>query len=55
LDAHLAGERKFVTVMFADISGFTAMAEKIDPESVRDTMNACFQRLVPVVERYGAR
>jgi class 3 adenylate cyclase/tetratricopeptide (TPR) repeat protein len=48
----IAGERKFVTVMFADISGFTALAEKIDPESVRDLMNACFEQLVPIIEKY---
>ncbi len=48
----LAGERKLVTVMFADISGFTVLSEKMDPESVRDLMNACFGRLVPVVEKY---
>ena len=29
--ADLSGERKQVTVMFADISGFTAMSEKLDP------------------------
>lgn len=48
----LAGERKLVTVMFADISGFTALAETMDPEAVRDLMNDCFERLVPVVEKY---
>ncbi|MCP4541542.1 MAG: AAA family ATPase [Chloroflexi bacterium] len=48
----LEGERKLVTIMFADISGFTAMAETMDPEAVRDLMNACFERLVPVVEKY---
>lgn len=46
-------ERKVVTVMFADISGFTEISEKMDPELVRDTMNACFSCLVPVVTRYG--
>jgi ABC-type oligopeptide transport system substrate-binding subunit/class 3 adenylate cyclase len=49
----LRGERKLVTVMFADISGFTALAETMDPEAVRDLMNACFARLVPVVRKYG--
>jgi class 3 adenylate cyclase len=48
----LAGERRSVSVMFADISGFTALAETMDPEAVRDLMNACFERLVPVVEKY---
>jgi class 3 adenylate cyclase/predicted ATPase len=47
------GERRHVTVLFADISGFTALSETMDPESVRDLMNACFSRLVPVVEKYG--
>ena len=49
----LAGERRQVTVLFADISGFTALAETLDPEDVRQVMNACFARLVPVVEDYG--
>jgi ABC-type oligopeptide transport system substrate-binding subunit/class 3 adenylate cyclase len=49
----LEGERKLVTVMFADISGFTALAETVDPEVVRDLMNACFEQLVPIVERFG--
>ena len=49
----LAGERKLVTVMFADISGFTAMSEVMDPEQARDLVNACFERLVPVVNEYG--
>ncbi len=47
-----AAERKLVTVMFADISGFTALSEKLDPETVRDLMNACFARLVPIVAKY---
>jgi class 3 adenylate cyclase/tetratricopeptide (TPR) repeat protein len=49
----LAGERKLVTVMFADISGFTAFAEIMDAEQVRALMNDCFDALVPQVERYG--
>ncbi len=51
--AALHGERKQVTVMFADISGFTAMSEKLDPEEVRSMINACFERLGDVVDRYG--
>jgi class 3 adenylate cyclase/tetratricopeptide (TPR) repeat protein len=49
----LAGERRQVTVLFADISGFTALAETMDPEDVRQVMNVCFAQLVPVVETYG--
>jgi class 3 adenylate cyclase len=46
------GERKLVTVMFADISGFTALSENMDPEAVRDLMNRCFDRLVPCIKNY---
>ena len=52
-DSALRGERKQVTVMFADISGFTAMSEKLDPEEVRSTINACFERLGKAIDRYG--
>ena len=45
-------ERKLVTIVFADISGFTALSEKKDPEEVREMMNACFQSLVPIVQKY---
>ena len=48
----LEGERKLVTVMFADISGFTTLAETVDPEVVRDLTNACFDQLAPVIEKY---
>jgi len=48
----LEGERKLVTVMFADISGFTPLSEKLDPEAVRELVNACFDRLVPIIEKY---
>ena len=47
------GERKLVTIMFADISGFTAMSESLDPEQVRRLMNGCFDALVPCIHRYG--
>src|ERR671933_2628682 len=46
------GERKLVTVLFADIAGFTAMSETLDPEHVRSLMNACFEHLVPVIHKY---
>ncbi len=49
----LEGERKLVTVMFADLSGFTALSEALDPEQVRGIVNRCFDELVPIVERYG--
>jgi len=49
----MEGERKNVTVMFADISGFTAMSEKIDPEIVTDIMNECFRDMGGCIEQHG--
>ena len=40
----IQGERRTVTVLFADISGFTALAEKLDPEQVYEFI-AQIQRL----------
>ncbi|HDD25044.1 MAG TPA: hypothetical protein ENF52_06380, partial [Chloroflexi bacterium] len=41
----VAEQRKLVTILFADVSGFTAMSEALDPEDVRDLMNALWARL----------
>ncbi len=30
------GERRHVTVLFSDLSGYTAMSEKLDPEDVKE-------------------
>ncbi len=45
-------ERKDVTVVFADISGFTTMSEKLDPEELTNIMNECFRKLSAMVYRY---
>ena len=48
----IEGERKIVTVMFADVAGFTAMSEKLDPEDVHRIMDGCFRILVDEIHRY---
>ncbi len=48
----LEGERKQVTVLFADVAGSTALAEGLDPEEVHGIMDRCFQVLLPEVHRY---
>ncbi|MEO0216824.1 MAG: adenylate/guanylate cyclase domain-containing protein [candidate division WOR-3 bacterium] len=45
-------ERRNVTVVFADISGFTPLSEKLDPEELTFIMNECFRRLGMMVYRY---
>ena len=49
----MESERMLVTVMFADISGFTAMSEKMDPEEVTCTMNDCFCMMGECIEQHG--
>jgi len=49
----LEGERRLVTILFADVSGFTALSEQLDAEEVCRLLNSCFDVLVPVAERYG--
>src|SRR5438094_554607 len=46
-------ERRQVTVLFADLSGYTAVAETLDPEALHGLVDACLRRLGQEVERYG--
>jgi class 3 adenylate cyclase len=48
----LAGERKPVTVVFADVVGSTTLAERLDPEDWSEIMNGAFARMMEAVERY---
>src|SRR4051812_25287764 len=46
-------ERKVVTVLFADLVGFTSRAEAMDPEDVRALLSPYHQRLRSELERFG--
>jgi class 3 adenylate cyclase len=46
-------ERKVVTVLFADLVGFTARAEQLDPEDVEAMLRPYHERLRSELERYG--
>ncbi len=48
----IEGERKLVTVLFADVAGFTSMSEKLDPEDVHEIMDGCFRILMDEIHRY---
>src|ERR671933_2475151 len=45
--------RKTVTVLFSDVSGFTTLAERLDPESVQQLMGRYFGEMRRVIERHG--
>src|SRR5947207_14033396 len=48
-----ASERRRITVLFADIAGSTAIAERLDPEDWTALIGEAFQRMNRTVERYG--
>jgi len=48
----IEGERKQVTVLFSDLSGYTAMTEKLDPEEVKEIMSRIFGEVAKAVTQY---
>ncbi len=48
----IEGERKQVTVFFADVAGFTALSEKLDPEQVHRIMDGCYKILIDEIHEY---
>jgi class 3 adenylate cyclase/tetratricopeptide (TPR) repeat protein len=46
-------ERKVVSVLFADLVGFTSRAEQLDPEDVRAILSGYHERVRSELERYG--
>jgi len=45
----LGGVRDFVTVLFADLTGFTTYANSVPPEHVMETLNQTFSRLTKII------
>ena len=50
--SYIEGERKLVTVLFADVANYTSIAEKLDPEAVHQIMDGCFTILMDEIHRY---
>lgn len=48
----IESERRLVTILFADVTGFTAMSEKLDPEAVSTVLNDCFKGLISIIYKY---
>jgi class 3 adenylate cyclase/tetratricopeptide (TPR) repeat protein len=49
----LKGERKYVSVLFADVSGFTSLSETLDPEDIHEVMDGCFEILGQEIHNAG--
>jgi len=48
----MEGERKQVTVLFADVKGFTSISEKLDAEEVQTLIGECLIFLIEEIHRY---
>jgi hypothetical protein len=48
----IEGERKLVTVLFADVANYTSISEKFDPEEVHQIMDGCFKILMDEIHKY---
>ena len=51
--AETGEQRKTVTVLFCDVTGSTALGERLDPESLRGVMARYFDTARLVIERHG--
>jgi class 3 adenylate cyclase/tetratricopeptide (TPR) repeat protein len=48
----IEGERKYVSVLFSDMSGYTAMSERLDPEDVKEITSRIFGEISQIVGKY---
>jgi adenylate cyclase len=51
-EAEPEADRRQVTLLFADLTGFTTLAERLDPETVRTFQNALFAAMARAVTRF---
>ena len=52
-EVKLGGENREVSVLFADVTGFTSITDGMSPPDVIALLNECMERLTDVVEREG--
>jgi predicted ATPase/class 3 adenylate cyclase len=48
----MAGERRIVTILFCDVKGSTAAAERLDPEEWTEIINGAFEHMIRPVYKY---
>jgi class 3 adenylate cyclase len=48
----IEGERKLVTVFFADVANYTSFSQKLDPEGVHQIMDGAFKILKDEIRKY---
>lgn len=45
----LGGEKKYITILFSDIRGFTTLTEKMPPEKLVETLNLYLEKMSPII------
>lgn len=48
-----SGTRRAIALLFADLRGFTAWSERVDPRLVRDALNRYYTAITPLLHAYG--
>ena len=48
----MVGERRVITMLFCDVKGSTAAAEKVDPETWTEVMNGVFEVMIRPIYKY---
>ena len=48
----IASERKHVTALFSDLSGYTVMSERLDPEEVKEITGKIFDEVSKIINKY---
>ena len=51
-DVKLGGKRAELSILFADIRGFTSISEKLSPEEVTEILNEYFSEMEPIISKY---
>ncbi len=51
-DLKLGGEKKYITILFSDIRGFTTLTENMTPENLVETLNAYLETMSPIIMKH---
>ena len=51
-DSQLISERKLVTILFADLAGFTTVSDRFEPEAITDILNSFLGKMGELIEQH---
>lgn len=53
MDVNVTSRRRYLTIFFSDIRGFTALSERVEPEELIDLLNQYLTAMTEIVFKYG--